>query len=238
MASTPEGEALTESHRVAQVKLKAVSVADVTRLLQDFDITDPFASWARIEREILLLIDVRRRASGLLTGSYFSAFHEAEDAAGSPVVRLAQRVGLEDVAPNLRLVGPVWASRSGDMASFTSNVSSEVVRRVLEGERETLLQSVEATDSCIGYYRVTDGSPCAFCALMVARGAVYSARTVRFEAHRGCACTGEPLYRRDQPPVNAEQADRFSAIYDSIPSSFSGPDRVREFQRRYRAAQT
>lgn len=238
MASTPRGTALTESHRVAQVQLKAISIADTNRLWTRFDIDDPFRSWNEIEPAVVRLIQTRRRASALLTGRYFDNFHTAEAAPGRAAVRLAQPVDADDLIPNLRLVGPVWAERSGNAAAAFSNVSSEITRRVLEGGRQTLVRSADATTSCLGYYRVSDGAPCAFCALLIGRGAVYSSESADFEAHRGCGCTGEPLYRRDQPPANAEVAAEFGDIYDSIPADVRGADRVREFQRRYRATQT
>lgn len=238
MAVTPDGAALTESHRLAQVKLKALTVSDTSRLWTRFDVENPFRSWGEIEPSVLNLIGTRRRASALLTGRYFERFHTAEGAPGRPVVRLAAQLADDELVSNLRLVGPVWAERSGNAALAFSNVSSEIARRVLEGGRVTLVQSAQATPSCRGYYRVSDGAPCAFCALLIARGAVYTDDTADFEAHRGCGCTGEPLYRLDQPPVNAAQADEFSEIYDSLPASLRGRERVNEFERRYRASRS
>lgn len=39
-----------------------------------------------------------------------------------------------------------------------------------------------------GWQRITGGSSCSFCALLVSRGAVYSSKTVRFKSHANCDC--------------------------------------------------
>lgn len=43
-------------------------------------------------------------------------------------------------------------------------------RHVLEGGRKTELELVNNDDECIGYVRVTDGDPCAWCAMLSSRG--------------------------------------------------------------------
>jgi hypothetical protein len=51
-----------------------------------------------------------------------------------------------------------------------------------------------------GYRRVGSGHPCHFCAMLIGRGAVYSAEGADFHAHDGDGCRPEPLYRREDEP--------------------------------------
>lgn len=237
MASTARGTALTETHRLAQIRLKTATTGELSRMWDLFDIDDPFRSWARIEPAVVQLVQIRSNTSTRLADRYFTEFHAAERAPGRPAVRRARVPDPDDLIPNLRLLGPVYAERNASAALTFSNVASEVARQVLAGGRSTITDSVRATPSCQGYYRVSDGAPCAFCALLIGRGAVYSEDSGDFEAHRGCGCTAEPLYRDGQPHPNQDLVDEADAIYAAIPDDVKGDARIAEFRARYRAQQ-
>jgi hypothetical protein len=92
-------------------------------------------------------------------------------------------------------------------------------RIVQDGSRTTIVESAKADDKAVGWYRVTDGDPCAFCALMASRGVVYKSTTVDFEAHNDCGCTSAPAFSRDiELPAVSREADR---IYRSGNASLS-----------------
>jgi hypothetical protein len=82
-------------------------------------------------------------------------------------------------------------------------------RIVLDGGRTTTLDTMKADPVAVGWYRVTDDDPCAFCALLASRGVVYKEDTVGFEAHNQCACYGMAAFSRDVelPKVAQEAAD-------------------------------
>lgn len=238
MASSARGTALTETHRLAQIRLKTVSTGELSRMWDVFNIDDPFRSWNQIEPSVVKLIQLRSNTSTRLAERYFTDFHTAERAKGPATVRRARIPTADELVPNLRLVGPVYAERNASVATTFSNVASEIARQVLAGGRSTLVDSTRATRSCRGYYRVSDGAPCAFCALLIGRGAVYTEDGGDFEAHRGCGCTAEPLYRDSAEQPNSDLARLAGDIYDSIPADVKGKARVAEFQARYRAQQT
>lgn len=80
---------------------------------------------------------------------------------------------------------------------------------VQDGGRDMINNALQDDPGAIGYYRVTEGSPCYFCALMAARGAVYkSKRTAAFGAHPHCHCQAVPIFSRryQLPDANAKFA--------------------------------
>jgi hypothetical protein len=97
-------------------------------------------------------------------------------------------------------------ARPGTALSTTLGTASRIA---LDGGRTTTLDTVKADPVAVGWYRVTDGNPCAFCALLASRGVVYKADTVNFQAHNDCGCTSAPAFSRSQklPDLN-RTADR------------------------------
>ena len=102
--------------------------------------------------------------------------------------------------------------------AMTQSLSAAAVRQALEADRETLTATVEAGGEIIGWRRVPDADPCAFCAMLVSRGAVYESvgtagreANVRFvgeglfKFHDGCQCTAEPLYEHEGEPDGVKQ---------------------------------
>jgi hypothetical protein len=84
-------------------------------------------------------------------------------------------------------------------------------RHVLTGGRETHLELVHADPEAIGWMRVTDGDPCAFCAMLSSRGPRYKSqasasvvvdpkarRALGEQYHDNCGCTAEAVYSRSQ----------------------------------------
>lgn len=68
------------------------------------------------------------------------------------------------------------------------------------GGRQTILDTVRADPEAVGYYRVTDGDPCAFCAMLAGRGVTYlSEESANFESHDHCGCSGAPAFDEQQP---------------------------------------
>jgi hypothetical protein len=51
-----------------------------------------------------------------------------------------------------------------------------------------------------GWQRVTDGSPCAFCAMIAGRGIISKDEgAAAFEAHGHCGCSAEPAFEGSRP---------------------------------------
>lgn len=100
-------------------------------------------------------------------------------------------------------------------------------RHVLEGSRRTNLELVRNDEEAIGWIRVTDGDPCAFCAMLASRGPKYrnklsattvvdpnAKRALGEQYHDNCACTAEPMFSRAQawPPLNREFRELWNRV--------------------------
>jgi hypothetical protein len=109
-------------------------------------------------------------------------------------------------------------------------------RHVLTGGRRSLLTLVEADPQALGWARVTDGNPCAFCAMLASRGPVYGSEAAAgFSAHDACACTAEPVYSRQAPwPGRARE---FQELWRETTRNTSGRDSINAFRRAYEQQQ-
>lgn len=112
------------------------------------------------------------------------------------------------VTTSLRVTGPVEFKRHLELTGnetaakrvMAKTMSASAQRHALAGERDTVAQTAAASDVIVGWRRVTDGNPCAFCAMLAGRGAVYGQTSVHFDAHDGDECTAEPLYEHEDEP--------------------------------------
>lgn len=123
------------------------------------------------------------------------------------------------------------------MQKAKAKVLGAASRQVLNGGRDVTQDLVEADDAAVGWIRVTDGDPCAFCALMASRGPVYksdAADSGGFEAHDNCACIAKPVFSRKAPwPGRARE---FRALYDDLVyKKYSGKAALHAFEHFYRA---
>jgi hypothetical protein len=238
VAATVEARRLTEAHRVAQARLGARTVAQMLaafRLLDPDDLDGSYHSWLRVA---VPLIQGQRALSSRLAGNYLATFRTlelgAEAAAFSAV--LAGPAPVEQIATSLAVTGPVSVRRNlvrgltveqaMDMARLTTARSG--MRLALAGGRETITATTAADRQALGWARATSGNPCHFCAALASRGPVYSQSGVDFEAHDGCSCIAEPVYRRDAAwPSGSE---RFREVWDESTAGLSGNDALNAFR--------
>lgn len=250
MATTETGAALTAQHRAAQIKLRVITVRDLLRLWRVFDPKAISESWDALEPALVALIQSRRPTSAALTADYLRAFGVAE-IGSAPASVAASALTADEIIPNLRLLGPANAwdlTRKGRAAAEVARttltmIEGEVSRQTLNGGRQMLTDTMGRDRRIRGYTRVTDGSPCAFCAMLAGRGPVYrSDQSASFEAHRKCGCTGEPSYSTDAPwsPSSQRYRDLYDQAARGVPSSVPKSDRSaavrREFRRLYEAS--
>jgi hypothetical protein len=262
VATTAAGTTLTAQHRLDQLRLRTATVRDLLRVFAQFDPNDISTTWASIEPAIVALIQARQPLSASLAGMYLQAFRDVEQITGNASIALAPTLTSDELIPNLRILGPGNAWRLNELARPTSeiarttlvNIEGEVTRQILNGGRKTIVDTTNNDPKARGYIRVTDGAPCAFCAMLAGRGPVYrsessavtgkvySDRVDGFRAHRKCGCTAEPVYFTDSPwPSSATKwKDLYAETAKAVPKD--APDWSsevrREFRRRYEAATT
>jgi hypothetical protein len=140
---------------------------------------------------------------------------------------------------SLNSTGPAYlkhqAARGVDEEAAKRNglvvASGSASRQVLNGGRAATLTLVDADSKALGWARMTDGDPCAFCALLASRGPVYrSEASAGFSAHDHCACVPVAVYSRTAPwPGDAAV---YRKLYeDNIAGQYSGKDALRAWRR-------
>lgn len=206
MASTPEGRRLTEAYRLAQIRLGLEAALEARALPARLDPSD--VAGTRTLWLVALLLLLRSYHERSITGavSYLTEFRAVEGASRFAPL-LVPRFQDARVAGRLNAVADRVdermraASRKAidtdrlvaDLAEFADRqVEGIVQQETLNGGRDLVDESVRAER--VRYRRVTDGTPCAWCAMLAARGPVYSKETAFFRSHERCGCEPEPVY--------------------------------------------
>jgi len=73
------------------------------------------------------------------------------------------------------------------IAKFIDRTVAELGQHVRQASREAVINTTRQNRD--SWQRVMVGKSCAFCALLVSRGAVYSEKTVKFKSHSNCDCS-------------------------------------------------
>jgi hypothetical protein len=104
----------------------------------------------------------------------------------------------------------------------------------LDGARTTILESIKSDDKPVRFYRITDDDPCAFCALMSSRGAVYRSAESAGQMndwHNDCGCSVAPAFTTNRKLQDtALEAQR---IYRDLPN-MPNPKRLAAFRKAWR----
>lgn len=231
MAATALGAQLTELQRTTQLRLAAQTISQMRAAWGLLDPTELDATFERWLRVAVPVVRNNRAASARLASAYLAAFRKAETGVrtGAPVV-LAAPVDVKAVTASLLVTGP-WSiktamtrgvdlARAVDVAEARS--AAAAMRHTLDGGRGMIVDTVAADRQALGWARVASANSCAFCAMTASRGPDYgSEASAGFEAHDGCQCGVEPVYRNDAAwPANSE---RYRELWDEAAKGADDP---------------
>lgn len=207
MALTVEGKALTEAHRREQLAIASEAVFESRSIWSR--VLSSQSTWLALQLSILRQFNGESRD---LAEDYLSDYREAEGVAES-FIQPAPFVASEMMSTML-VAGPYSVKNfigkgadPGDAVGTGFNKLSGMIRRqVLSGGRMLIDRTAQGDSQAIGWRRVTDGNPCAFCAMLASRGPVYRSATkadsiagsgLRYHSH--CGCTAEIVYGEWKP---------------------------------------
>jgi hypothetical protein len=237
--ASPQAERLAEQHRVQQVALRAGVSRDVVALLRDlFDAQNADRTWPAI-RSMLAAMAVQQQAtSATLATTYYGQARAEADAGGVfiPVTPAALaeellRVVLDatGIAAFKRAIG-LGRTPAEALQIAGVTLSGSVSRLVLSGGRDAILGNVRADRQAVGWARLTDRDPCAFCSMLASRGPVYrSKETAKFAAHDHCACMPVPAWSRDEAWLQHSR-DLYEK-WQKATEGLSGADARRQWRR-------
>lgn len=145
------------------------------------------------------------------------------------------------------------APRDESMAVGLSNAVGAVIEKSINGGREYARAYANASPDVVGWQRITDSDPCAFCALLASRGPRYFnlARIAATDAkytsddgddgeeaakvHFHCKCSLIPVFDGSPEPLSgwARTAREVWEMESNLPAGSGWKDRRREYRRRY-----
>jgi hypothetical protein len=128
----------------------------------------------------------------------------------------------------------IRAAKSPEQARdiMTTTMTGASTRLVLEGGRQVIHDAVMGDEHAIGWARITDPDPCAFCAMLASRGAVYHTRMTAggkankrfvgdgmFKFHNNDACLAKPIFDPDDEALKVadELYDRWLRVTRASP---------------------
>lgn len=233
MALTSEGAVLTDRHRRAQVRLAITADSQARRVWDStLDLNDLKGSQPIWKKAVLDLLETWWRISADTAAAYLPRFREAETGDGSFDVAVP-RFDRRNAAGRIDWTGAtnvLWRIARGETqetayAAARSLFLGVFHEAVLTGGRTTIENWAKKDPRAIGWRRVSDGDPCAFCAMLVTRGPVYtsaakaglSARTGS-KYHPHCGCTVEVVYGDWKPTEQERQwIDEYYRAAESLP---------------------
>jgi hypothetical protein len=96
-------------------------------------------------------------------------------------------------------IGPLFQAEP-DWSRARTLVKGGMQLRIANASRFTVAESSIADPAAEGWQRQGSGS-CAFCAMLIGRGAVYSESGADFAAHDHCNCSAMPAFKGEPRPV-------------------------------------
>jgi hypothetical protein len=256
MAATAAGTALTENHRRSQLGLRKQFLREFLDLWSMLDINrldESTAAWIRAATDLILQWRAQSAERAL---SYYTRFRETETGLALPGAHAVRSLGDGNralIRTSLLVTGPIgFKSRIGKgimpvqarKRAFTA-VAGAASRHVLNGGRQQLVNTASADEMSVGFSRVTDSEPCAFCAMLASRGPVYFSRATAARTtgrsqrgagekyHDDCGCSVEPSFGRDTawPKRNRE----FEQLWIDTTGDAYGKGKFRAFRNAYEA---
>lgn len=214
------GLALAEAHRIDQVELSKL----VTALMgQAWTQTMTYGSTAEAFPTFLtaaeMLVGKGRTVSAGLARKYYERLaallgFDTIELDGTELNRLAFGHSMLATGPD-KIEDGLRRGLSLDEAKrlAMSAALGAGKRYVLDGGRDLLLEAADRDPQIERWARVSDGSPCSFCAMLVSRGAVYSADTVGFKAHDFCGCGVRLVYPGEDDGGVDAQAEKYLRLW-------------------------
>lgn len=199
MASSPEGNRLTQQHRNRQLVLRAAALREVTRLWRTVNPNDLQSTMAPFAEVAAGSVQTRFGLAAAAATDYFAAFRRAEQVRGQVTLIEPEAPDLGLIAGQLRgagLSGIINARRRGFTPSAAARnglakVTGTASNFVLSAARQVVAEAATVDPASSGFRRVTGGDPCPFCEEW---SRVTLVDPDAFESHDHCSCVAEPQF--------------------------------------------
>jgi hypothetical protein len=198
---------LAEAQRVEQARLSAEVTRDVLALwLATYEPRSP-GVWRALVAALLALVGRFRRESSRAAVAYYLESRGEARAPGLHVPRLAPDAppGLIEATAQITGARTYGRALTADVPEQQARqnagvqLAGNMARIALDAGRQTILDAIDDDREAIGWARITDANPCAFCSMLASRGPVYrSEQTASFQSHAHCSCVAAVVWSRDE----------------------------------------
>jgi hypothetical protein len=201
-------EALTADYRLRLAEITNESTRSMMALWQILDPRDlngTFDAWAQA---VKILVRGNRELSTRAAEDYLAKIRAefgldqfpAQNPVGIPDATVENR--LRSVVVNIKEASGRGVDPLAAASGAFVNASGLVQEMVLHASRSSVSRTAVRDPSMGGWRRIGRGS-CAFCSMLISRGAVYNSLSVRFASHKHCRCSAEPAIRGVASSVNS-----------------------------------
>lgn len=235
MALTNEGALLTDRQRRLQVRTAITADSQARRLWDStLDLDDLKGSQPAWRRAMIRLLETWWKISAEQAADYLPEFRRAE-IGGKTISVDMPKFDRKAKAADIDWLGStnvLWHIDTGqkpqDAYQSARNLFlGEFHKQVMDGGRRTMREWASNDSQAIGWRRVSDGHPCAFCAMLVSRGPVYTSErkallraSDRTKFHPNCGCSVEVVYGDWQPTQQEQQwVDTYYVAAESLPKN-------------------
>lgn len=228
---------LAEAYRIEQARLSAEVTRDVLALWLASYEPGNSSVWRALVAALAALVGRFRNQSSRSAVRYYMESRGLARASGLYVPRPASEPPRELIEATAQITGAraYGRSRTANLANTRAmqnsgtQLAGAMARITLDAGRQTVLDAVEEDREAIGWTRITDANPCAFCAMLASRGPVFSEDTAAFQAHAHCACIAAPVYHRDEAWLGHSK-DLYEQ-WQRETAGQSGPDAIKAWRR-------
>lgn len=201
-------EDLTREHRKRLVEITNGSTRSMMALWQILDprnLDATFDAWAQA---VKIVVGGDRELSTIAAEDYLAKIraefgldqYPAQIPVGTPDATVEKR--LRSVVVDIKEASKRGEDLETAMAGAFVKASGIVQELVLHASRSSVSRTAVRDPSMGGWRRIGRGS-CAFCSMLIGRGAVYNSLSVRFASHRQCRCSVEPAIKGVTSSVNS-----------------------------------
>lgn len=225
----------SQTHWQAQLALVALIVADLQNTYQWLEVEHP-ERVPKFTFAVSALVTKYGHISGTLAADYYE---EARIDAGivGPFHAIPAAVPIPDqVDASIRWGAKDLWGPEPDVTAVHTKIEGAVDKMVLDTGRNTVADNVIRDEKAHGFARQGRADCCAFCAMLISRGAVYKTReSAEFRSsdgrayHDHCHCTVDPFWGPAHKPTAQEHLLREQ--WDQYTRGYSGTDALNAFRR-------
>lgn len=243
-ASLAAQAALVTRFYASQSFLAASSIRDVLAIWSQLNFQDVRSSWPALRTALSSLIRDRFRQSVAEGADYYRQARQAAEVPGEahiiePELPSADLIdGTLDSTGPWGMLGKIKQGQQVTQAADNSGVrlAGASSRLIQNGARQVVLHSVDGDAEAVGWMRVTQGNPCAWCSMLASRGVSYKTKaSAGFEAHEHCNCKPMAVFSR-----SAAKASHDNPLYQQwqqVTKGYGGRDALNAWRRYWDAQQ-